>query len=114
MYDELFTDVNYNFDSKYSKEDINEVLTKYFNEYYNENDDKDTWFNKMKELTDNLGFCSNMKEYKENPTKYRGSVADISNIIRVAITSLTQTPDLYIILKLLGTKRLKERLAKIK
>ena len=114
MYDELFTDVNYNFDSKYSKEDINEVLTKYFNEYYNENDDKDTWFNKMKELTDNLGFCSNMKEYKENPTKYKGSVADISNIIRVAITSLTQTPDLYIILKLLGTKRLKERLAKIK
>ena len=68
----------------------------------------------MKELTDNLGFCSNMKEYKENPTKYKGSVADISNIIRVSITSLTQTPDLYIILKLLGTKRLKERLAKIK
>ena len=114
MYDELFADVNYNFDSKYSKEDINEVLTSYFNDYYNEEDDKDTWFNKMKELTDKLGYCSNMKEYKENPTKYKGSVADISNIIRVAITSLTQTPDLYIILKLLGTKRLKERLAKIK
>ena len=114
MYDELFTDVNYNFDSKYSKEDINEVLTSYFNGYYKEEDDKDTWFNKMKELTDKLGYCSNMKEYKENPTKYKGSVADISNIIRVAITSLTQTPDLYIILKLLGTKRLKERLSKIK
>ena len=114
MYDELFTDVTYNFDSKYSKEDINEVLTSYFNDYYNEEDDKDTWFNKMKELTDKLGYCSNMKEYKENPSKYKGSVADISNIIRVSITSLTQTPDLYIILKLLGKSRIKERLSKIK
>lgn len=114
MYDELFTDVTYNFDSKYSKEDINEVLTSYFNDYYNEEDDKDTWFNKMKELTDKLGYCSNMKEYKENHTKYKGSVADISNIIRVSITTLTQTPDLYIILKLLGKSRIKERLSKIK
>ena len=114
MYDELFTDVTYNFDSKYSKEDINEVLTSYFNDYYNEEDDKDTWFNKMKELTDKLGYCSNMKEYKENPSKYKGSVADISNIIRVSITTLTQTPDLYIILKLLGKSRIKERLSKIK
>jgi len=113
MYDELFTNVTYNFDPKFSKAIINEVLTTYFNEYYDENDDKDTWFNKMKEMTDKLGFCSNMKEYKENPDNYKGSVADISNIIRVGITSLTQTPDLYIILKLLGKKRIQNRLSKI-
>ena len=114
MYDELFTDVTYEFDEKFTKEDINEVLTTYFNEYYDENDDKDTWFNKMKELTDKLGYCSNMKEYKENPDNYKGSVADISNIIRVGITTKSQTPDLYIILKLLGKDRILDRVSKIK
>ena len=114
MYDELFTDVEYEFDPKFSKEDINEVLTTYLNEFFDENDDKDTWFNKMKELTDKLGYCSNMKEYKENPDNYKGSVADISNIIRVGVTSKAQTPDLYIILKLLGKERIKDRISKIK
>lgn len=114
MFDELFTDVEYNFDPKFSNDDINEVLTTYFNEYYNEEDDKDTWFNKMKEMSEKLGYCSNMKEYKENPDNYKGSVADVSNIIRVGVTTLTQTPDLYIILKLLGSERIKTRISKIK
>ena len=52
MYDELYTDLEYEFDPKFSKEDINEVLTTYFNEYYNESDDKDTWFNNMKEMAE--------------------------------------------------------------
>ena len=114
MFDELFTDVTYNFDPKYDKDTINEVLTTYFDKYYDEKDDKDTWFNKMKEMTDKLGFTSDMKEYKANPDKYKGSVADISNIIRVGVTTLNQTPDLYVILQLLGNKRIKERIAKIK
>lgn len=114
MYDELYKDFNYNFNPKYDKDEIKNVLNTYFNDYYDENDDKDTWFNKMKELSEKLGFCSNMKEYKENPDKYKGSVADISNIIRVGVTSLTETPDLYIILKLLGKNRIKERINNIK
>ena len=114
MYDELFTDVEYEFDPKFTKDDINEVLTTYLNEFFDENDDKDTWFNKVKELTDKLGYCSNMKEYKENPDNYKGSVADISNIIRVGVTSKAQTPDLYIILKLLGKDRINDRISKIK
>lgn len=114
MFDELFKDITYNFDPKFSKEDISKVLNTYFNEYYNENDDKDTWFNKMKEMSEQLGYCSNMKEYKENPDNYKGSIADVSNIIRVGVTTLTQTPDLYIILKLLGSERINARIAKIK
>ncbi len=113
MFDELFTDVNYEFAENLTKEEINNVLNTYFNEYYNEADDKDTWFNKMKEMTDKLGYCSNMKEYKENPDKYKGSVADISNIIRVGVTSKSQTPDLYVILNLLGQERIKNRLSKV-
>ena len=93
-----------------TKEDITEVLNTYFNEYYNEADDKDTWFNNMKEMAEKLGYCTNMKEYKENPDNYKGSIADVSNIIRVGVTTKSQTPDLYIILKLLGSERIKNRI----
>ena len=71
MFDELFIDPEYHFDEKFSKSDIKEVLDTYFNKYYDESDDKDTWFNKMKELSEELGYCSDMKLYKEDPSKYR-------------------------------------------
>ena len=70
-------------------------------------------FNKIKDLTDELGYCYNMKEYKENPDKYKGSVADISTVIRVALTSSSMTPDLYEIMKLLGPNRIKSRIDKV-
>ena len=113
MYDELYKDFKYEFDEKLSKEEIKNVLDTYFKEYYDEKDDKDTWFNKMKEMTDKLGYCSDMKEYKANPDKYKGSVADISNIIRVGVTSKSQTPDLYVILQLLGKDRINKRISNI-
>ena len=114
MYDELFTNPEYQFDEKFSKDDINEVLNTYFESYYDENDDKDTWFNKMKDMAEKLGYETNMKEYKEHPEAKKGSIADVSNIIRVGVTSLSQTPDLYIILKLLGKDRIKNRLDMLK
>jgi len=114
MFDELFIDPEYHFDEKFSKSDIKEVLDTYFNKYYDESDDKDTWFNKMKELSEELGYCSDMKLYKEDPSKYKGNVADVSNIIRVGVTTLTTTPDLYVILQLLGKERILERISKIK
>ena len=114
MFDELFIDPEYHFDEKFSKSDIKEVLDTYFNKYYDESDDKDTWFNKMKELSEELGYCSDMKLYKEDPSKYKGNVADVSNIIRVGVTTLTTTPDLYVILQLLGKDRILERISKIK
>ena len=51
-----------------------------------------------------------MKEYKANPENYKGNVSDISTVIRVAVTSKSQTPDLYFILKLLGKERIIERI----
>jgi len=113
MYDELYKDFEFEFADNLDKEEIRKVLDTYFNDYYDENDDKDTWFNKMKEMTDKLGYCSDMKEYKANPDKYKGNVADISNIIRVGVTSKSQTPDLYVILKLLGKNRISKRISMI-
>jgi glutamyl-tRNA synthetase len=114
MFNELFNPENYEWGKINDITEIKEILNNYFNNYYDENDDKDTWFNKVKELTDSIdGFTSNMKEYKDNPDNYKGNVADVSTVIRVAVTSKSNTPDLYEILKLLGKERIMERIKHI-
>ena len=113
MYDELFNNVTYDFQKITDKEEIKNILEIYLNKYYNELDDKDTWFNKIKELCDELGYASNMKDYKENPDNYKGNIADVSTVIRVALTSSSMTPDLYELMKLLGTTRIKQRISKV-
>ena len=114
MYDELFIkeDKTYEFNG-IDIEEVRNVLKTYFDKYYDASFDKDTWFNKMKEAAEEMGYCANMKEYKLNPDNYKGSIADFSMIIRVALTTKTTTPDLYEIMKLLGTNRIKERIALI-
>ena len=114
MYDELFIkeDKTYEFNG-IDIEEVRNVLKTYFDKYYDSSFDKDTWFNKMKEAAEEMGYCANMKEYKLNPDNYKGSIADFSMIIRVALTTKTTTPDLYEIMKLLGTDRIKERIALI-
>ena len=114
MYDELFIkeDKTYEFNGT-DIEEVRNVLKTYFDKYYDVSFDKDTWFNKMKEAAEEMGYCANMKEYKLNPDNYKGSIADFSMIIRVALTTKTTTPDLYEIMKLLGTDRIKERIALI-
>ncbi len=113
MFDEYFTgDLNYGFQRVTDKEEIKQILSTYIDKYYDETDDKETWFNKIKELSTDLGYCADMKVYKANPEAYKGNVADISTVIRVATTTSSQTPDLYEILRLLGKDRIKSRFNK--
>ena len=113
MYDELFDTMEktYDFVNIDDKELIKEACDLYFSKYYDINDDKDTWFNKMKDACEELGYCANMKEYREHPENYKGSIADFSTIIRVVVTTRSMTPDLYELLKLLGKERIQNRLA---
>ena len=110
MYDELFKSPNYEFQKIIDKSEILNILNNYVNYYYNETDDKESWFNNIKELCNKLGYASNMKDYKENPQDYKGNVSDVSTVIRVALTSKSMTPDLYEIMKLLGKERIIERI----
>ena len=113
MYNELFDGAIFDFSFLKHEEDAKKIISTYLNEYFDINDDKDTWFNKIKELTEKMGYCSNMKEYKENPDNYRGSTADISNVIRVALTTKLTTPDLYEIINILGDAEVRSRFSKI-
>ena len=109
MYDELFNDSVYN-NVELNENTNNEMLLDYINNYYDELDDEETWYNKLKELAKKYNFASEVKEYKENPNNYNGHIGDICEFIRVITTSLTKTPSLYEILKLLGKDRIEKRI----
>lgn len=94
--------------------EIKMILNDYINNYYEVEDDKDIWFNKMKEVAEKYGYAGSMKEYKENPQKYKGNITDIATVIRVGVTTSSMTPDLYEILKILGKEELKVRINNIK
>ena len=113
MYDELFDSIeSYEWQNITDINDIKEILNTYIS-MYDINDDKNEWFNKCKELCDKLGYASDMKEYKANPEKYKGNVADVTTVIRVALTKRAQTPDLYELLKLIGVDGIKSRFKKV-
>ena len=99
-----------------TKDIIKKSLEEYIN-VYNEEDTKDEWFARMKDTAQKLGFCVNMKEYKAEPEKYIGSIADFSSIVRMAVTNKKNTPDIYSIMQLLGKDkvigRMKDTLSKI-
>ena len=96
------------FDSKFKKEDIKNLLETYKKTYLL-SDDKQTWFEKLKVCASNCGFVD-MKTYKSNPDAHIGNIADASNIVRIALTGKSTTPDLYEIMKLLGENEINTRL----
>ena len=114
MYDELFYSKkqDYPYQTINDKNEIEKILNLYIEKYYDENDDKQVWFDKIKELSGELGYAKEVKEFKENPGKYTAHVGDVSTVLRVALTSRTNTPDMYEIMKILGNKRIEERFRK--
>lgn len=109
MFDELFSTDNYK-DLEIKKFYKPEILEDYFNNVYNKEDEKQVWFNKIKEFSVKYNFCPDNKEYKANPDKYLGNVSDICELIRVMVTGRTMTPDLYEILKLLSSESINKRI----
>lgn len=87
------------FGDKISKENIKNLISAYA-KVYDEKDDKQTWFEKLKSVAFDCGFVD-MKTYKANPDAYIGNIADASNLIRISLTGKSNTPDLYEIMKLL-------------
>ena len=114
MYDELFYSKkqDYPYQVINNKDEINKILTLYIEKYYNDEDDKQTWFDKIKELSGELGYAKEVKEFKANPEKFKAHVGDVSTVLRVALTSRTNTPDMYEIMKILGKERIVERFKK--
>ena len=77
-----------------------------FKAIYDKADDKNAWFEKIKTVASKYGFATDMKSYKENPENFKGSISDISNVLRIFMTGRTQSPDLHAIMQIMGVDRL--------
>jgi glutamyl-tRNA synthetase len=120
---DMNTEIGYFFDSLFdeiksgreesltfvSKEDRENAVQKFL-ETYNENDTKDEWFAKVKNIARDLGYAEGAKQFKQEPEKYKGQVGDIAKIFRVLLTGKTNTPDLHSIMKVMGKERVIKRL----
>lgn len=99
------------FEEKFEKAVIRSALEKFLDRF-NFQDDASVWFDKVKEITQELGFTTDMKAYKQNPDDFPGTVADVSTFLRLAVTGKTNSPDLYTVMQILGYERTVARIQK--
>jgi glutamyl-tRNA synthetase len=102
-------ELEYEIDDKYTKENINEVISLYKQDLFLDSED---WFGYMKAMGETIGYCPNVKEYKNNPEGYKGSITDVCTIVRVAITGKQNSPDLFTIMNVIGKENTLKRLDK--
>ncbi|MBE6660404.1 MAG: glutamate--tRNA ligase [Ruminococcaceae bacterium] len=108
FYDEFYQIVDA-IPESFDKADVVAALNA-FTQSYDEADDMNTWFDKVKAIARELGFADDMKAYKADPAAYKGSVADISMFLRVAVTGKQNAPDLYTVMHILGRERTMARI----
>ena len=107
FYDEYFT-VEDKLEG-FEKADIVACL-KDFAASYDETADQSAWFENIKRVSAENGFCPDMKQYKADPSAFKGSVADVSSFIRVAVTGRLNSPDLFTVMNILGKKTTLDRI----
>ena len=97
------------FDEKFDSETVKTALAKFL-ERFDIADDSSVWFDKVKAITEEMGFTTDMKAYKADPDAFPGTVADVSTFIRQAVTGKTNSPDLYTVMQILGYDRTVSRI----
>ncbi len=100
------------FDEKFDKAVVADVLNRFL-EKFDIHDDAAVWFDKVKQITSDIGFTTDMKAYKADPSAFRGTVADVSTFIRQAVTGKTNSPDLYTVMQILGYDRTVSRIRSV-
>lgn len=109
FYDSLFCVNKDEYPENIASDERRNILKEYI-DLYCETDDQNEWFNRVKQLSEKFGYTTDMKAYKANPESFKGSVTDVSTVIRVAVTGRKNSPDLYSICQLLGADRVINRL----
>ncbi|MGN0379841.1 MAG: glutamate--tRNA ligase [Butyrivibrio sp.] len=86
-----------------------EILTDYLESYKHE-DDNSAWFDNLKKIADRHGFASDMKAYKATPDNFKGSISDVAEVVRIAVTGRANTPDLWSIIHIMGEDTMREKI----
>ena len=100
------------FDEKFAKDTVKTALEKFL-AVYDYSDDSGVWFDKVKAITEEMGFTTDMKAYKADPAAFPGTVADISTFIRLAVTGKTNAPDLHAVMQVLGEEKSRARIQNV-
>ena len=109
-YDETFK-----FEDEMSVECDDDTRKTFFARYletYNHADESSEWFAKVKEITQELGFAVKPKDFKKNPDQYKGSIINITNMLRIALTGRANAPDIWEVSHVLGEEIVRKRLEK--
>lgn len=114
MYDNRFlnSDIEYEYQNINDKEEIKKIIKEYLENKFDITNDKQIWFDKIKDVAEKFGYAREVKEYKQNPDNYKGHVGDVSTVIRIALTGRANTPDMYEIMQVLGKDSVVARLNK--
>lgn len=112
---QIETEFNYMLQAPMQKEPIDDIENyRYFMKEYSEHfifpQNKETWFDDVKQFAGTLGFATDNKLYKANPTAYKGNVAKACEYIRLALTGRVNAPDIYELMTILGETETKNRL----
>ena len=99
--------VTYEIDEKYTKEQMKEAIEEYKKNLFL---DSQQWFEEIKVLGEQMGYCPNIKDYKKHPQDFKGSISDLCTIVRVAVTGHKNSPDLYTVMKVIGEQNVQRRL----
>ena len=115
MYDDYFFSAKEEFTYAKidDKQEIQKILKTYLEKYFDIADDKQTWFDKIKDLSQELGYAREVKMAKQEPEKWPGHVGDVSTVLRVSLTGRQNTPDLYEIMQVLGKESVTKRIQRI-
>lgn len=109
---EKYLKLECSYPDNFAPEDIKNILLA-FTGNYDPADDMTVWFDKIKEISGRFGFAPEMKEYKEAPEKWKGSVADASMFLRLAVTGKMNSPDMYSVMQILGYEKVIGRIKKM-
>ena len=125
-WDEVKSKIFYFFDELFNKETEDQIelpktlnldaakeIIKVYAEKFTFNiGSQENWFEELKAIGLDLGYCANRKEYKANPDQYKGMISDVAGAVRAALTHRSNTPDLYTIMQIIGEEKTRERFAK--
>jgi glutamyl-tRNA synthetase len=117
---QIFSFIKYFFDDYFEYQDSfpaeceadRQIILQKYIDGYDPADDNSAWFDKIRAITDELGYAVKPKDYKKNPDQYKGHVGHVSGVIRVAITGRTNSPDLWTIQQIMGPEKVRARIEK--
>ena len=117
---QMVENISYFFDETFKIEDefpaeaaadLKEILAAYL-ESYDHSDDQSQWFEKIRQISSDMGYALKPKDFKKRPEEFKGHVGHVSTAIRVALMGRQQSPDVWEIQQILGEERTKERIGR--